>query len=147
MAAFELKADFPELTYYEIGRKIGADGWSVHRWLNDEAFFYPWVDDIAVRRAFEGDRQAYESLTYWERRDFFRMLADTRRGMRHWDWRYHCRDLAQLLGITGVYLGGVLRRMEGSWFTEDNPLPAMPAPRGKAGFRRAGYQMASRPWE
>jgi hypothetical protein len=145
LEVFELKERYPTMSNRAIAKKVGVGDWTVGKWLSNP-FYSPYVDDVAVMRALEGERDVFQNLLYWERVQFYRALAATRAKMYQWEWVIYCRDLGRMLGISGQLLGDTLYAQQGGCFTEEWRPPPRPPARGRAVFRRAGYQMARRPW-
>lgn len=55
----------------QISLDLGPTREQVRRWTNHPEKFSPWVDDVAVDRALEGDRQVFLALTELEKTEFW----------------------------------------------------------------------------
>lgn len=65
-----------ELTGTEIAKIVGVPRNKIYKWLNDPDSYSPFVDEVAIVRALDGEREVYENLTRHERSVFFERSAE-----------------------------------------------------------------------
>jgi hypothetical protein len=56
----------------EISRVIDVSKSQVRVWIQNPQRFSPYIDEIAVKRALDGDRKVYENLSRVEQEEFLR---------------------------------------------------------------------------
>lgn len=90
-AGMEMEDIAREVRRYMYGEKVpnGLAPYKrqVERVLNDPVGWNPDVDEIAVDRAYDGDREVWLGLTYYERKQCIDMLVETYASKpfhRHW---------------------------------------------------------------
>jgi hypothetical protein len=54
-----------------IGKQLGVSRSAVRHWLDNPDRFSPVIDDVAIRRALEGDRTVFQNLTAFETKIFW----------------------------------------------------------------------------
>jgi predicted transcriptional regulator len=54
-----------------IGTQLGVSRDAVSKWLRHPETFSPFLDEIAIERALHGERQVYDNLSRFERREFW----------------------------------------------------------------------------
>jgi hypothetical protein len=107
---------------------------TISRWLADPARFHPYIDEICVERALEGDRGAYDALTVWERPLFYDGLQKIRMSMRLRRWHEWLPVFAARLDMTSRELGALIYKRHGAGFAY-RPTHYRAAPSGQS--RRA----------
>jgi hypothetical protein len=80
LAAYSLHEYNPKMKVAAIARAVGAPRSTVAVWLAKPAFFDPYYDRVAIRRALNGDVSAYRALTYYEYRLVIALLERDNRG-------------------------------------------------------------------
>lgn len=96
------------LSYAAIGRKVDIDAETVRRWLNNPARFDPVHDEVALKRAIEGERRVYDNLTLWERDEFWSRIAHKRRTSHHREWCEWESDFSYKIGLSVHAIGDAL---------------------------------------
>jgi hypothetical protein len=71
--AYELAA--MGLSGYAIAKITGQNERKVYRWLNQPETFSPYIDEVAIHRALEGEREVYRNLSTFEARVFWERAA------------------------------------------------------------------------
>lgn len=113
---YDLKLDNPELSCVKIAEKLGLNKATVSYWLRFDRFI-PYIDEVALERALEGDRGCFLALTIWERDLFWDGLQKRRMAMRRKAWQEWVRNFAQCLGLDdGGQIGDALYKRYGAGF-------------------------------
>lgn len=60
-----------------IAKDVGINVNTVKRWLNNPAKYSPFYDEVALKRALQGDKSVFENLSLWEKREFWRRVRRT----------------------------------------------------------------------
>lgn len=97
-------------TYEDVGELAGVSGDTAKRWLCAPEKYDPYIDDVAVTRALEGDRDVYRNLTVWERNEFYRALNRLKGQMWPVDWSDHLETLRRKLGMTQSVINQAMLR-------------------------------------
>lgn len=79
-----------------LGAGTSAD--TATRWLRNPARYHPYIDEVAVRRALNGERSVWEALTVWEFEVLYRRLNEMRRTMFDFEWNDYVEQLRKSLG-------------------------------------------------
>lgn len=121
-----------------ISRKVeGISLATISRWLGYPERFFPWIDEICIERALEGDRGAFDALTIWERDLFWDRLQAKRMSMKARAWEEWVHIYAGRLGMKGGDIGDRLHKRYGAGFKYRPPeLRLVPPQRGKVLIRR-----------
>lgn len=136
LQVYELAALRPELSQKKLGRKLGLNPASVSYWLRHERFS-PYIDEIALERALEGNRSAYDGLTLWERDLFWDRLQAQRMSMGHKAWMDWVHVFAGRLGMEGGDIGDRLYKRYGAGFKgRPAKLHTIKPPQGQVLIRR-----------
>lgn len=101
-----------------IAQVISVSPAQVGQWTAHPEKFSPFVDEIALERAMEGDRGAYESFSYKEQEIFWEKMTRymlPQSGAAEWeDVDYinseYLSSLSEFLGITRKTMGTSLTR-------------------------------------
>lgn len=72
LKAYEMHAQGVSLR--QIGREVGCEFKTVHRWIQKPDLMSPYVDWVAVDRAVAGTI-SHKDLTHWEREKFFEAVG------------------------------------------------------------------------
>lgn len=116
LQVYELKCEQPELSCVKIAEKLDLNKATVSYWLRYDRFV-PYIDEIALERALEGDRACFEGLTLWERDLFYDALQRRRLSMRRKAWEEWVRNFAQCIGLNdGGQIGDSLYKRYGAGF-------------------------------
>lgn len=91
LQAYELR-EKEGMTYAAIARAVNIDSDTVRRWIVDPTHFDPYYDEVALKRALEGERKVYDALSYWEFYELYRRIARLKRSMSHQEWREFVGD-------------------------------------------------------
>ncbi len=54
-------------TYRQIAKSCGVGTQTAYVWLNNPNKYEPYIDEVAVMRAREGDQKVIDNLSVWER--------------------------------------------------------------------------------
>lgn len=60
---------------YRIAQIVGSTRGTVVKWLKHPEKFSPYIDEVAMERALNGDRLVFENLSLVERREFWQRAA------------------------------------------------------------------------
>lgn len=86
-------------TINQIADEVGVKWDTVQRWLSQPAKYDPYIDEVAVRRAIDGDGAVYAALTIWERDEFFLRIQEIKEKFFGYEWDLYVQGLARNLGV------------------------------------------------
>jgi transcriptional regulator with XRE-family HTH domain len=137
LRVYELHEDEPTWSHKKLAEELGIAHARVSRWLRESHRWFPWIDDICIERALEGDKSAYEALTNWEVPIFWEKLNAKRMSMAHAQWQHWVHIYAGRMGMVGGDIGDRLHKRFGPGF-KGRPKPERPPmhSRGRAYPRR-----------
>ena len=120
----------------QVGKIAGVSAFSVRRWLKDNVFGNPYLDQVAIERALKGDRAVYERLTFYELIEFAKRARASL-----WYADYTQADLAERLGQDPDTMNNMIGRHHGQQPVVDqtkslvaeltSTLPAKKRPAGR----------------
>lgn len=115
-----------------IHREVGVVSLAtVSAWLHRPERYHPFIDEVAIMRALEGDRHVFDALTIWERDVFYDALQAKRMSMDINAWIEWVQLYAGRLGFPdGGNVGDRLHCRYGAGFL-GRPEKRMPARNGK----------------
>lgn len=74
--AYDLREENPEMSANAIAKKIGVSKNTVTRWFTRPEDFDWYIDEVAVKRAIQGDLAVYDRLTVFERMEVWTKLSE-----------------------------------------------------------------------
>lgn len=73
---FTLRDENPTMPLRELGEKSGMSKASAMLFLRHREENDPYIDEIALMRAMEGDATVFQNLTKWELNEFYDRVSD-----------------------------------------------------------------------
>lgn len=68
---YEIHERHPEMSISQVASRAQVPYQSCHRYLSDPGRYDPYLDEVALVRALEGDRAVFSALTVFEKREFW----------------------------------------------------------------------------
>jgi hypothetical protein len=103
-------SELDSLSHYQIAKATGVHTNTVKRWLGNPAKYDPFLDDIALDRAFAGERSVYEALTIWEQQELVARLGRHRDRVSDHDWQAFIPEFANSVGVASEALVSRINR-------------------------------------
>ena len=97
------------LNPFAASKRAGVSDDAARRWLKNPTKYDPYIDEIAVMRALEGERSVWDALTVWEREIVLDKLNDVKRGLPDWEWKEYLEDFAAKLTLPSPRVSRGLR--------------------------------------
>jgi hypothetical protein len=85
---------------------------SAQRWLAKPKKWDPFLDEVAIDRAMQGEYEVYKALTYWETIEFYQRLLIKRDalGGQSLEWSHFKRMVREGIGLSEAALNSNLDR-------------------------------------
>jgi hypothetical protein len=100
-------------SYAAIGRAVGVHDSSAWDYCNHPEKWDPYIDEIAVSRALNGDRDVYDALTIWEEAEFVRRFRDQREALiTQAEKNDFTESVSRALGFSSGALATKIRRLD-----------------------------------